>query len=225
MGRSGYRVRVDHIAIPVGDAPGSLEKSQSVFELMGFKPEWYRERIGNNETAMKTVVMVDGEAKFALMEGIDGRDSKGRKVISQVNEYFRRFGIMPQHIALRYETLELFESRIATFHQNGFRFITEDEFHRPRILRDENEDGTVFQCFTFPVEKSWFFELKHVDAQREAHLTQFEEFRDDNVQELWESVDKLIKSDLLFRVNIFGEIVKRAKSHTRKAGGDGHEEK
>jgi len=193
----------DHIAVCVGDKKGDLKRYQALFELLGFKPEWYRERIGDEVTGMETVVMTRGEAKFALMEGINGLDSKGSRVISQVNLYYHKFGIFPQHIALRCRNLK---SLIQEWSSIGIRFLTEDENHNPRILIDRDEkEGVILQCFTYPINKSWFFELKQIIKGEEVNLEEFEEFRDENVRGLWTSLDKAIKEGWLFKVNIFGE--------------------
>lgn len=195
--------RFDHIAVPVGDKKGDLEKFSQVFKLLGFKQEWYRKRIGNKETAMKTAVMTRGDVKFALMEGIDGKNSKGKKIISQVNEYYRRFGIAPQHIAIRCANLK---KLVGEWHKKGVRFLTEDDKGYPAILRDEDEEGRlVLQCFTYPINKSWFFELKQIVAKKDHKLRGLEEFRDDNVRGLWASLNKALKEGWLFDVNIFGE--------------------
>jgi 4-hydroxyphenylpyruvate dioxygenase-like putative hemolysin len=193
----------DHIAFPVPD----LQKYVSLFSRLGFRPEWKRERIGNRETSMKTVVMTRGRAKFALMEGIDGQGPKGNRILSQVTEYYRRFGIAPQHIALRCENIE---AVVREWHRAGVRFLTEDRDHRPQILVDKNKEGTVLQCFTYPIAGSWFFEIKQI-VQGRACLHAFQEFRDRNVKGLWASLDRTIKEGLLFKTDIYGKIVKKSR--------------
>jgi|GEM_PF-277437 len=200
MVRQKQPLQFDHIALPVG--PGNLKKYTELFQLLGFEQEWYRQRIGDKETAMETAVMSRGGVKFALMEGIDGRNSKGERVISQVNEYYRRFGFYPQHIALRCEDIK---DLVREWSEKGIRFLTEDENHKPRILVDREGDTAVLQSFTYPINKSWFFEVKQI-VRGQVALGEFEEFRDRNVEGLWESLDRAIKEGWLFRVNIFGEM-------------------
>jgi 4-hydroxyphenylpyruvate dioxygenase-like putative hemolysin len=200
MGSRKQHLQFDHIAIPVG--PGNLKKYKDLFQLLGFEEEWYRQRIGNEETAMETVVMSRGSAKFALMEGIDGKNSRGERIISQVNEYYRRFGFFPQHIALRCEDIK---DLLQEWSAKGIRFLTEDENHKPRILVDQDGDTAVLQSFTYPINKSWFFEVKQI-IKGPYELGEFEEFRDHNVEGLWESLDRAIKQGWLFKVNIFGDI-------------------
>ena len=209
--RESYGLRFDHIAVPVGNTRQDLIRFLEIFKLLGFEREWYRKFIGNEETGMSTAVMTRGEVKFAFMAGIDGQSTKGKHIISQVNLYFHKFGICPQHIAIRCETLEYFENLIANWYKNGVRFITETKDHQPLILRDKGREGVVLQCFTYPIEKSWFFEIKYVGRDPGAHSTKFKEFRDDNVRGLWASVDRMAKSGILFSTNLFGEITKRAK--------------
>lgn len=199
----------DHIAIPI-DSHENLEDYIRIFELLGFKKEWYRGRIGNNETAMETVVMASGHpsaimpgAKFALMKGIDGAHANGEKIVSQVNAYYRRFGFFPQHIALRCDDIK---NLVEEWSSKGIRFLTEDENQKPRILHDREENGTeILQCFTYPLNRTWFFEIKQIIRGDASHGI-FEEFTDANVQGLWHSLDRALAKGWLFSINIFGEL-------------------
>jgi 4-hydroxyphenylpyruvate dioxygenase-like putative hemolysin len=86
----------------------------------------------------------------------------------------------------------------------GVRFLTEDENHKPTILIDKENGSTVLQCFTYPIDKTLFFELKQV-IKTKKNLKNIQEFRDANVKGLWESLDRALKEGWLFKVNIFGE--------------------
>ena len=191
----------DHIAIAIGKNPGDLERYEHIFELLGFDKEWQRNRIGNKETAMKTAVLTRGKVKLALMEGIDGKNQKGAKVVSQVNEYYQRFGLSVQHIALRCSNLQ---KLLDEWSKAGVRFLTEDKNRKPKILVDEENSATILQCFTYPINKTLFFELKQI-VKGKKNLKKIEEFRDANVEGLWASLDRALKEGWLFEVNIFGE--------------------
>lgn len=197
MGKT-QNLQFDHLAIPVKH----LDQSMALFKLLGFKKEWYRPRIGSSETAMKTAVMTRGRVKFALMEGIDSSpDAKGKRIVSQVTEYYRRFGMFPQHIALRCDNLE---NLVQEWHRKGVRFLTEDQNQKPRILKDIDGGIHILQCFTYPINGGWFLELKQILRARSKPHEKFEEFRDENVEGLWKSLDKALKEGWLFQVNIFG---------------------
>lgn len=195
----------DHVAVAIGNTKEDLEKYEGIFRKLGFVKEWKRKRIGNNETAMSTSVMSRGKVKLALMEGIDGYDTKGRRAYSQVSAYYKKFGLSVQHIALRCGDIE---TLIQEWSEAGVRFLTEDENHKPRILVDKDKRGnTVLQCFTYPINKTLFFELKQIVKDKK-RIGKFEEFRDANVEGLWSSLDTALKKGWLFKVNIFGEVEK-----------------
>lgn len=191
----------DHVAISVGDKPGDLELQESIFAMLGFEREWSRMRIGNEETGMKTSVVTRGKVKLALMEGIDGLSAENAAVASQVSEYYRRFGFSVQHIALRTGNLK---KLISEWSNIGVRFLTENADHKPVILISKQSDAVVLQCFTYPINKTFFFELKQI-VKAGKNIKNIEEFRDANVEGLWQSLDKALKEGWLFKVNIFGE--------------------
>ncbi|MDO8600148.1 MAG: VOC family protein [bacterium] len=210
----------DHIATVNGANDGSLERTVSLFKLLGFTSNMYDRAKGVGEdrpdgTKMRTIVVARDHVKIALMEGMDGRSTDGKPIASQITEYFRRFGVCVQHIAIRCNDLQ---ALVQELHKRGIRFITQYENGKPQILVSEDEEeGTVLQCFTFPVEGTFFFELKQVIKKRGAKNIQ--EFRDANVKGLWSSIKEAIDQGWLFNVNIRGEKIKstRAYSHPELA--------
>ncbi|MBI2038855.1 MAG: VOC family protein [Candidatus Niyogibacteria bacterium] len=195
-------LKFDHVAIPLPPYI-TLKRFASFFKKLGFRNEWYRARVGNQETAMETFVMTRDGVKLALMAGIDGKNSAGERILSQVSEYFRRFGASPQHIALRCDDIE---KEVERWLNAGVRFLTEDDKEQPQILRDRDSDGEVFQCFTYPLWGSMFFELKQI-ARKGQKLTHFEEFRESNVEDLWAALDRALKEGWLFNTNLWGETL------------------
>jgi hypothetical protein len=196
----------DHAAIVMGANDASLQKAERLFKILGFGEKIYdrgEQGVGNDETKMKTSVVKRDNVKFALMEGIDGQDKDGQPVCSQITEYFRRFGVCVQHIAIRCNNLKSLTDELFA---NGIKFITENEDGTPRLLTDRDEEGRdVLQCFTYPIDKTFFFEFKQVidKTKSSKHL---EEFRDQNVEGLWASIDKKVKDGTLFKINILGEV-------------------
>ncbi len=213
-----YHFWFDHIAIPI-DPAEELASYIRLFELLGFKTGYYRPHIGNEETAMETVVMWGGpkktsrgSAQFALMRGLNGRDSRGKRIVSQVNEYYHRFGFFPQHIALRCNDIV---AVVDDWTAKGVRFLTEDEQHRARILTDDEEGVKILQCFTYPFRGTWFFEIKQVLGKgSQSALNKYEEFRDANVKGLWASLDRALKEGWLFQSDIFGPAAPSAAFYT-----------
>ena len=195
-------LKFDHVAIPVPPHI-PLERFRDLFGRIGFHEEWYRKEIGDGKTGMETSVMTRDGVKFALMRGIDGPGRAGNRIASQVNEYFRQFGAAPQHIALRCDDIE---QEVEQWQKAGVRFLTADENGRPQILTDEDDGDRVFQCFTYPLWGSMFFELKQIVREGQT-LKKFAEFRDANVEGLWVALDRALSEGWLFNTDIFGDHV------------------
>ena len=212
-GKKKYHFWFDHVAMQI-DPAENLASYIKIFELLGFKTGYYRPHIGNDETAMETAVMwagpkktSRGSAQFALMRGIDGKDSRGKRIVSQVNQYYHRFGFFPQHIALRCNDII---AVVDDWTAKGVRFLTEDDARHPRILLDDEQGVKVLQCFTYPLRGTWFFEIKQVvSAGKKVTLDKYEEFRDANVEGLWACLDRALKEGWLFGSDLFGPAAPR----------------
>lgn len=198
----------DHLAIIVR----SRKVEQALFEYLGLQAGYSRRAIGNTVTSMDTVVMhtpvaestAAGQLQIAFMSGNDGIDTDGKKILSQISEYFARRGnFFVQHIAIRVQNIH---TVVNAWSALGVKFITSDE-HGPHILLDQDMGATFLQCFTYPVVEGsgTFLELKQITRPGETPLPTSKQFRDRNVEGLWEHVDRLIKDDIIFKVNIFGE--------------------
>jgi 4-hydroxyphenylpyruvate dioxygenase-like putative hemolysin len=180
--------RVDHLAIAFQD----LDWAVQTLTKMGFTSKWHRDRIGDDNTAMKTTVLEWGSVSFAMMEGIDG------SVPSQITEYTRRYGGgILQHVAIEVEDLR---KTVRELQDKGFKFLTP-------ILLAEDERGKLIQVFTYPLcpGGKFFFELNQRIRLEEGE-TIATTFADQNVQGLWHHVAKAIEEGWLFNVNIFGEV-------------------
>ncbi len=208
----------DHIACVVE----RRSVAQALFEYLGFEAGYIRPAIGDSETSMDTVVMhtpqnrqpLAGSAQIALMSGNDGVDSVGRRIVSQISAYYAQRGnFFVQHIAWRCRDIH---ALVEAWHMRGVKFLTADE-QGPHILEDIENDRRFLQCFTYPVlEKSGtFFELKQIIQSGDIALPTSKQFRDRNVEGLWQSVKKKMGNEELFTQNIFGEYNTTISLRTR----------
>lgn len=180
--------QIDHLAIAVRD----LDKTVAIFEAMGFKKKWHRDRIGDEQSAMKTTVMKWGDAEFALMEPLDG---KGQR--SQISEFLLRYGDgILQHPAIEVRDLRKVVVRLE---KNGFKFLTP-------ILLAEDKAGKLLQIFTYPLSPGGkpFFELNQRIIGGKSTLART--FADKNVKGLWQYVAEAINKGWFFRIDIFGNL-------------------
>ncbi len=196
----------DHLAIVVHNK----NIFQALFTYLGLQPGYNRRGIGDGTTSMDTVVMhapfsqqiAAGQLQIAFMSGNDGMAADGHKILSQISEYFNRRGnFFVQHIAIRCHNIALL---VEAWSALGVKFITADE-NGPLILVDHDGKNTYLQCFTYPVVETsgTFLELKQIVLPDDEILTSSKQFRDANVEGLWEHVDRQLKS--IFEQNIFGE--------------------
>lgn len=183
--------KIDHLAFAfekIGWATETLVK-------MGFKKGFYeKEEIGDEKSAMKTLVLSWGDVNLALMEPID------KKMTSQIREYTNRYGSgILQHPAIEVGDLR---KTVRALKRKGFKFLTP-------ILHARDKKGELLQIFTYPLVPGGkpFFEFnQRVKTGKGKSVAK--SFSDKNVMGLWYYVAKAVDEGWWFSVNIFGEIQK-----------------
>lgn len=183
--------KVDHLAL----AFKNIDWVTDTLLKMGFKRGFYeKSEIGDEKSAMKTVVLSWGDVNLALMEPID------KKIKSQIREYVERYGDgILQHPAIEVEDLK---ATVRVLKKKGFKFLTP-------ILKAQDKKGLLLQAFTYPLVPGGkpFFEFNQ-RAKTKKGKSVAGSFSDRNVMGLWYYVAKAIDEGWWFSVNIFGEIKK-----------------
>lgn len=162
---------------------------------MGFKKGFYeKEEIGDEKSAMKTLVLSWGDVNLALMEPID------KTMTSQIREYTNRYGNgILQHPAIEVKDLR---KTVRALKRKGFKFLTP-------ILCSHDRNGALLQAFTYPLVEGGkpFFEFnQRVKTKKGKSVAQ--SFSDRNVMGLWYYVAKAVNEGWWFSVNIFGKTEK-----------------
>ena len=180
--------KIDHLAFAFEEIDWPTE----TLIKMGFKKGFYeKEEIGDEKSAMKTLVLSWGDVNLALMEPID------KKIPSQIREYVKRYGDgILQHPAIEVGDLK---KTVCALKRKGFKFLTP-------ILHARDKKGELLQAFTYPLVAGGkpFFEFnQRVKIGKGKSVAK--SFSDKNVVGLWQCVAKAVDEGWWFKVNIFGE--------------------
>lgn len=191
----------DHLAIVVNKK--TYAALRATFPFLGWKIVYETDYVGDGSTGMRTFVAKLDKVQLAIMYGVSKKD----KVRSQITKYLKRYGNMKlQHIALRTNDIE---GAVTAWKKKGVSFLTADKKGTPIILRSEDKKAVVFQCFTNPFADGMFFEIKMI-APLGTQLKNLQEFRDPNIEKLWSAVDRKIKKNKLFHIDLARELARTA---------------
>lgn len=160
---------IDHVTLCVKN----LEEAEYLFtKVLGFEVIWSARDVGGETSSMDTIVVQRGNAKVALMQGIN----KNGK--SQICEFIEKYGEGVQHIAIEVDDIERVSKE---WEARGVKFIG--------AIKDGCDGvGPLRQRFTYQLFPGcgMFLEL----TQRKHGQTQSKTFARDVVESLYRDIER-----------------------------------